>query len=171
MENIIINKVEQSGLITIDLGDYYPKGDRVLFDIHPLLWEGFVLKEKDFRDWVKNHDWSSYKDKYVAFYNSSDAIVPSWAYMLLTASIREYAKHFIFGSLETLETVIFNNSLHLNLKPSEFKGKRLLIKGCGDLPIPNSAYVEASNILIPVVKSLMFGEACSSVPVYKQKPN
>lgn len=169
MEDIIVNKVAQSGLITLDLADFYPKGERVLFDIAPLLWEGLVLKEKDFRAFVKENDWSVYEQKFVALYNSADAIVPSWAYMLLTSALTPFAKHIEFGSLETLETVLFNQSITQELNPSQHQDKRVIIKGCGNVPIPNSAYVTASNLLKPYVKSLMFGEACSAVPVYKKK--
>lgn len=169
MEDLIVNKVAASGLITLDLADFYPKGERVLFDIAPLLWEGLVLKEKNFRAFVKENDWSAYNDKFVALYNSADAIVPSWAYMLLTSAIEPHAKQTIFGTLETLESIIFDASLANNLNPSQYQDKRVIIKGCGDLPIANSAYVTASNLLKPHVKSLMFGEACSAVPVYKKR--
>lgn len=167
MSDIIENKIAKSGLINIDLADYYPKGERVLFDIKPLLWQEFVLKEKDFRQFIKENDWSVYQDKFVAVYNTSDAIVPSWAYMLVVAALEPFAKKVVFGDLEALETVIFIDSLHQNFKGAEYTDKRVIVKGCGDLPITNAAYLEVVNLLKPHVKSLMFGEACSSVPVYK----
>ena len=167
MSDIIENKVAKSGLINIDLADYYPKGERVLFDIKPLLWQEFVLKEKDFREFIKNNDWSIYQDKFVAVYNTADAIVPSWAYMLIVTALEPFAKKVVYGDLETLETVIFIDSLKQNFSPKEYTDKIVIIKGCGDLPITNAAYLEAVNLLKPHVKSLMFGEACSSVPVYK----
>jgi hypothetical protein len=167
MSNVIENKIANSGLINIDLADYYPKGERILFDIKPLLWQEFVLKEKDFRQFIKENDWSVYQDKFVAVYNTADAIVPSWAYMLIVTAIAPFAKKIVYGNLEALETVIFIDSLNKNFNSLEYQDKRVIIKGCGDLPITNAAYAEAVNLLKPYVKSLMFGEACSSVPVYK----
>ena len=169
MEKEIINKVADSGLINLDLADYYPKGERVIYDIKQNLWQEFVLKEKDFRQFVRENDWSVYQDKFVALINSADAIVPSWAYMILTDALEPYAKEVVNGDLETLETVIFLNSMEKNLIPVDYKDKRVIIKGCGEIPIPDSAYVKAVNLLKPVVKSLMYGEACSAVPVYKKK--
>jgi len=169
MEKEIINKVADSGLINLDLADYYPKGERVIYDIKQNLWQEFVLKEKDFRQFVRENDWSVYQDKFVALINSADAIVPSWAYMILTDALEPYAKEVVNGDLETLETVIFLNSMEKNLIPVDYKDKRVIIKGCGEIPIPDSAYVKAVNLLKPVVISLMYGEACSAVPVYKKK--
>lgn len=169
MEKEIINKVANSGLINLDLADYYPKGERVVYDIKQNLWQEFVLKEKDFRFFVKENDWSVYQDKYVALINSADAIVPSWAFMILTDALEPFAKEVVNGDLETMETVIFLNSMEKNLNPSEYKDQRVIIKGCGEIPIPDSAYVKAVNLLKPVVKSLMYGEACSAVPVFKKR--
>ena len=166
MEKEIINKVANSGLINLDLADYYPKGERVVYDIKQNLWQEFVLKEKDFRLFVKENDWSVYQDKYVALINSADAIVPSWAFMILTDALEPFAKEVVNGDLETMETVIFLNSMEKNLNPSDYKDQRVIIKGCGEIPIPDSAYVKAVNLLKPVVKSLMYGEACSAVPVF-----
>jgi hypothetical protein len=165
--NTIENKVAKSGLINIDLANFYPKGERVLFDIKPLLWQEFVLKEKDFRQFIKENDWSVYQSKFVAVYNTADAIVPSWAYMLIVTALEPFAKKVVYGDLEALETVIFIDSLKLNLSPRDYTNKMVIIKGCGDLPITNAAYLEAVILLKPHVKNLMFGEACSSVPVYK----
>lgn len=167
MSNVIENKIAKSGLINIDLADYYPKGERVLFDIKPLLWQEFVLKEKDFRLFIKEHNWNQYQDKFVAVYNTADAIVPSWAYMLIVSALEPYAKKVVYGNLESLEIVIFINSLNNSFNPQQYKDKLVIIKGCGDLLITNAAYLEIVNLLKPHVKSLMFGEACSSVPVYK----
>ena len=169
MEKEIINKVANSGLINLDLADYYPKGERVVYDIKQNLWQEFVLKEKDFRLFVKENDWSVYQDKYVALINSADAIVPSWAFMILTDALEPFAKEVVNGDLETMETVIFLNSMEKNLNPSDYKDQRVIIKGCGEIPIPDSAYVKAINLLKPVVKSLMYGEACSAVPVFKKR--
>ncbi len=167
MGNEIINKVAQSGLITIDLEEYYPKGDRVLFDIKDLLFQGLILKEKDFREFVKNEDWSKYQNKYVAIVCSADAIVPTWAYMLLTTQLEPFAKKVVFGNLEVLETVLYDEILS-KIKPEDYTDAKIIIKGCGKLPVPIAAYVELTRILRPVAKSIMYGEPCSTVPLYKQ---
>lgn len=163
----IINKVAQSGLITIDLETFYPKGERVLFDIKDLLFQELILKEKDFREFIKNEDWSKYKDKYVALICSADAIVPTWAYMLLATHIEPYAKKVVFGDLETLETILYNE-IFSKLNINDYKDARIVIKGCGDLPVPKAAYVEITRLLRPVAKSIMYGEPCSTVPLYKR---
>ena len=163
----IINKVELSGIITIDLEDYYPQGERVLFDIKDLLFQGLILREKEFREFVKNEDWSKYKEKYVALTCSADAIVPTWAYMLLTTQLEPFVKNIVFGNLETLETILYNEALG-KLNINDYKNARIVIKGCGDLPVPKAAYVEIARLLRPVAKSIMYGEACSTVPLYKQ---
>jgi hypothetical protein len=167
MEKEIINKVALSGIITIDLEQFYPEGDRVLFDIKEQLFCGLILKEKDFRMFVKNEDWSKYRDKYVALICSADAVIPTWAYMLLTLQLEPYVKKVVFGDLETLETVLYNEILN-RLDVNEYKDTRIVIKGCGHLPVPQAAYVEITRLLRPVAKSIMYGEACSMVPLYKQ---
>jgi hypothetical protein len=163
----IVNKVAASGLTTIDLEDYYLKGDRVLLDIKDLLFQGLILREKDFREFVKNEDWSKYRDKYVAVFCSTDAIVPTWAYMLLTTQLEPFAKKVVFGNLDTLETILYNETLQ-KININDFKDARIVIKGCGNLPVPPSAYVEMTRLLRPVAKSIMYGEPCSTVPLYKQ---
>jgi hypothetical protein len=164
---MIVNKVTQSGIITIDLEDFYPQGERVLFDIKDLLFQGLILREKDFREFVKNEDWSKFQDKYVALICSADAIVPTWAYMLLATQLQPFAKKVVFGDLELLETVLYNQVLG-KLNIDDYKDARIVVKGCGNLPVPKAAYVEITNILRPVAKSIMYGEACSTVPLYKQ---
>lgn len=164
----IENKVDKSGLITFNLEDHYPKGERILFDIKDVLFQGLILKEKDFREFVKNHDWQKYQDKYVALYCSADAIVPTWAYMLLTSVIEPHAKKVVFGDLTVLETVLFNDALS-KIKIEDFSDERVIIKGCSKYPVPEAAYVELVRLLRPVVKSIMFGEACSTVPLFKRK--
>ncbi|WP_194767311.1 DUF2480 family protein [Tamlana sp. I1] len=168
MADEIINRVANSKLITINLEDYYPKGNRVLFDIKDWLYEGFVLREKDFRDQVANYDWSQYQDSYVALTCSSDAIIPGWAYMLLSIQLQPVAKKIIVGSLDHLETSIYQDVIN-QLDVSEFEGKPIIIKGCSNKPVPQNAYIMLANKLQPVVKSIMYGEACSSVPLYKNK--
>jgi len=164
----IENKIAESGLITIDLEDFYHKGERILFDIKDQLFRGVILREKDFREFVKTHDWSQYQHKNIAFTCSADAIIPTWAYMLLAVSIEPFANRYVFGNLEILETVLFNDALQ-KINAEQYKDVRVIIKGCGDIPIPVSAYVEITHKLSPYVKSLMFGEACSNVPIYKRK--
>ena len=168
MSNEIINRVANSKLVTINLEDYYPEGKRVLFDIKDWLFEGFVLREKDFRNQVSEFDWSQFKDNYVALTCSSDAIIPGWAFMLLSIQLEPYAKKIIIGNLETLETSIYQDVLK-NLDVSEFKDKPIIIKGCSKKPVPQNAYIMLATKLKPVAKSIMYGEACSSVPLYKNK--
>ena len=167
MEKEIINRVDQSGLTEINLEDFYPKGERVLLDIKDHLFQGLILKEKDFREFVKKEDWNKYKDKFVAIICSADAVVPTWAYMLLSTSIQPFAKNIVFGDMKTLETVLFTQALS-KINPEDFRDKKAVIKGCGNLPVPESAYVELTRILTPVAKSIMYGEPCSTVPVMKK---
>jgi hypothetical protein len=168
MEGEIINRVANSSIINFDLEEYYDKNERVLFDIKDNLFNGFVLKEKDFRTFVKENDWTKYQDKNVAIICSVDAIVPTWAYMLLVSAIEPFAKNVIFGSLDKLEQFLFQNALaQIDLKA--FEGERIIIKGCGRYPVPEFAYVEITRLLKPVAKSIMYGEACSAVPVFKAK--
>jgi hypothetical protein len=167
MSEEIVNKVAQSGLIEFNLEDYYPKGERVLLDIKDRLFQGLILKEKDFREYVKAEDWSRFSGKYVSIICSADAVVPTWAYMLLSSSLSPFAKKIVFGSLETLETVLFNEVL-ATIPVESFKDGRVVIKGCSNLPVPVSAYVEITRLLRPVAKSIMYGEPCSTVPIYKK---
>lgn len=164
----IVNRVAGSKLITFDLEDFYPAGERVLFDIKDWLLEGFVLREKDFREAAKEHDWSAYRDKNVALTCSTDAIIPGWAYMLLTTHLNPFAKKVVVGDLETLETVLYAEVIQ-RMDVSEFADKPVIVKGCSNKPVPQNAYIQIIEKLQPVVKSLMYGEACSSVPLYKKK--
>ncbi|WP_166960557.1 DUF2480 family protein [Yeosuana marina] len=168
MQDEIINRVANSKLITVNLEDYYPEGKRVLFDIKDWLFEGFVLREKDFRNQVTQYDWSQLKDTYVALTCSSDAIIPAWAFILISIHLEPFAKKIIIGSLELLETSIYQDVLN-PLDVSEFKDKPVIIKGCSKKPVPQNAYIMLANKLKPVAKSIMYGEACSSVPLYKNK--
>ncbi|WP_299124620.1 DUF2480 family protein [uncultured Tenacibaculum sp.] len=167
MAEEIINRVANSKLITIDLEDFYPQGKRVVFDIKDWLYEGLILREKDFREQVKNHDWSQYQDSYVALTCSSDAIIPSWAHLLLTAQLSEYTSKVVVGNLELLETVIYQEIIN-SLDISEYEDKPIIIKGCANKPIPPSAYTLLIEKIQPIAKTLMFGEACSTVPLYKK---
>ena len=170
MAEEIVNRVAQSKLITFNLEDYYPKGQRFLFDISQWLYEGFVLREKEFRDEAKTHDWSQYQDQYVALNCSTDAIVPAWAYMLISTYLEPYAKRVVIGDLENLESHIYQEVID-RLDVSDLKDKPVIVKGCSHKPVPKNAYVFLINKLQPVVKSLMYGEACSSVPLYKKPKN
>ncbi|MDO6743024.1 DUF2480 family protein [Tenacibaculum soleae] len=163
----ITNRVANSKLITVDLEDYYPKGQRIVFDIKDWLYEELILREKDFREQVKNHDWSQYQNNYVALTCSSDAIIPSWAYLLLTAHLSEFANKIVVGNLELLETVIYQEII-LKLDTTEFANKPVIIKGCTNKPIPASAYTFLIKKIHPIAKTIMFGEACSTVPLYKK---
>lgn len=163
----IINKVAESGLITIDLEELHVQGERVLFDIKPWLYEELILREKDFRQHIKEHNWSAYQDQLVALTCSADAIVPTWAYMLLAAALAPYAKKVVFGGLVQLEETLYREQLMvMDLTP--FKDGRVIIKGCSKVAVPVSAYVQLTEMLRPHVKSLMFGEPCSTVPVFKR---
>lgn len=164
----IVNKVAQSKLVTIDLEDYYPQGNRIVFDIKDWLFEEIILKEKDFRFFVKDHNWSQYKDSYVALTCSTDAIIPSWAYMLITTELAAYAKKIIIGNLKELETSIFQDII-TQLSIDTFQDKLIIIKGCSEKPIPETAYTQLITKLIPIAKSIMYGEACSTVPLFKSK--
>jgi hypothetical protein len=166
-EGEIINKVAQSPLVTFNLEDYYPKGERVMYDIKDNLFQEAILREKDFRAFVKEHDWSQYEGKYVALNCSVDAIVPTWAYMLLTIKLEPYAAKVVYGSLETLEAVLFSEALS-KVELEKFKDAKVVVKGCGNLPVPTYAYAEITRLLRPYVSSIMYGEPCSTVPLYKK---
>jgi hypothetical protein len=168
MEETIVNRVAESGLITLNLEEHYHQGERVLFDLAPLLFQGLILREKDFRDYVKTHDWSSYQGKNVAIICSADAIVPTWAYMLLAVNLAPHAHKVVFGNLEALEQALFSDAIAA-IDIEQFRGARVIIKGCSNVPVPIFAYTELTRRLQPVVQSLMYGEACSNVPLYKRK--
>ena len=168
MSDEIINRVAISSLVTIDLEDFYPSGERVLFDIKDWLLEGLVLREKDFRTHVESHDWSDYKDKYVAITCSTEAIIPAWAFMLVSIHLQPYAKKVVVGNLEHLESLVYQDIIN-NFNTSEIKNKPVIIKGCTNKPIPLNAYTMLINKIKTVAKSIMYGEACSSVPLYKKR--
>jgi hypothetical protein len=166
-EEQIINKVANSALVTFNLEDYYESGDRILLDIKDQLYEGLVLREKDFRDFIKNHNWAQYENKLVAITCSTDAIVPTWAYMLLAIALKPVAKRVIFGSLLELEIENYRNAI-AKIQWSGFKDAKVVIKGCSKVDVPVAIYVEVVNQLKPYVGSLMFGEPCSTVPLFKK---
>ncbi|MFN3588963.1 MAG: DUF2480 family protein [Spirosomataceae bacterium] len=168
MEEEIINKVAASGLITFNLEDIYPVGERVIYDMKDNLFMGLILKEKDFRQFLKENDWSMYKDKYVAVICSEDAIIPQWAFMLLTLHLQPHARLVHIGDLESLEERIFLKELQ-KIDFSSFENARVVVKGCSKITVPSAIYSEVTQLLSPHVKSLMFGEPCSTVPLFKRK--
>jgi len=168
MSKEIVNRVSQSKLITFNLEDYYPEGKRVLIDISVWLHKGLILREKEFRKFMAEHNWEQYQSSYVALRCSTDAIVPAWAYMLVLTKLQPHAKRVVQGDLESLETSIYQSILE-SLDLSEFEGKSVIIKGCSDKPVPLDAYLLITSRLQSSAKSVMYGEACSSVPLFKRK--
>ena len=162
----IINKVANSALEVFDLEDYYPKGIRSQIDISQWLIEGFLLKEKDFREAFKNYDWQQYQDHLVAINCATDAILPAWASILVTIHVAPFAKKVINGSLEDLDISLYQEILS-GIDYSKYQDKSIIIKGCSKKPVPMSAYILAAQKLQPFAKSIMYGEACSAVPLYK----
>ncbi|MFT3932272.1 MAG: DUF2480 family protein [Chitinophagaceae bacterium] len=163
----IVNKVAESGLLEIDLENYYPKGDLVVFDLKDYLFMGLILKEKDFREALKKQDFFVFKDKLVAVTCTADAIIPSWAYMLVASYIQPIAKEIVMGDTDFLHKTIFLRNINA-IDTKDYQDKRVVIKGCGDLEIGPFAYLEITKLLRPVAKSIMYGEPCSTVPVFKK---
>lgn len=166
---VIINKVAESVLTTIDLEDYFPKEPIAVFDLQPFLFMGLILKEKDFREALKNHDWTPYQSKIVTVTCSADAIIPMWAYMLVATYLQPVATNVLFGTEQQAKQDIFLQQIRA-IAAADFEDKRIVVKGCGDLPIGEAAYLEITKLLRPVVKSIMYGEPCSTVPIYKKRP-
>ncbi len=164
----IINKVAQSGLVTVDLATYAPKEEILIYDIKDNLFHGLILKEKDFRDFVKEHDWSQYQDKHIAITCSTDAIVPTWAYMILANKMSPFATSIHFGTEVEVTKELFTEAIN-NIDYSQYQNQRIVVKGCGDIFIPETAFVLFTNKLTAVAKSIMYGEPCSTVPVFKRK--
>lgn len=168
MSEPIVNKVAESSLVTLDLEAYYPKQGVVTFDLKPFLFMELILKEKDFRQHLLTHDWEQYKGKIVGVACSADAIIPVWAYMLVVSYLRPQTQDIFFGNAdEALKTCFIQHIQQIN--PAPFTDQRVVVKGCGELPIAADAYLEIAKLLQPVVKSLMYGEPCSTVPLYKKK--
>lgn len=163
-----MNKVAESGIVTIDLANYLPDMSSVVaFDIKPFLFREMILKEKDFRESMKFHDWEQYAGKYIAIHCSVDAIVPVWAYMLIASYMQPIAQSLYFGTASELYNKLVSDNIS-KIDTEEYVDKRVVLKGCGDKEVPATAYVSATEKLRPVVKSLMYGEPCSTVPIYKQ---
>ena len=168
IQETIVNKVAASGLLTFDLAQLYPEGTRVVLDIKDQLFHGLILREKDFRAYIKENDWTQYQGQHVAIICSADAIVPTWAYMLIATSLQPYVATQVFGTLDTLETLLFERKLQ-ELDMEQFRGQRVVIKGCGDIPVPTSAFVGFTSKLSVIAQSIFYGEPCSTVPVFKRK--
>ncbi len=164
----IRNKVAESGLITIDLEQYYPQEDPLVFDLKNFLFREMLLREKDFREAMEQHDWTVYQNKHVAVCCSSEAIIPMWAYMLVASKLTPVASRITVGNLDSAKREVFLNRIQ-QLDASQYADKRVIIKGCGEKEIPPYAYLAITEHLMPYVKSLMYGEPCSTVPVYKKK--
>ena len=167
-QNEIVNRVAASPLITFDLDTYYVPGERVVLDIKDQLFQEAILREKDFRLFIKTHDWEQYRGKFVAVYCSVDAIIPAWAYMLVGIALESVAAKVVFGSKESLETELFNSNLQ-RVDWSSFKDQKVVVKGCSKTAVPHGVFLEIATRLKPFVSSLMFGEPCSTVPLYKRK--
>ncbi|TMM58832.1 DUF2480 family protein [Maribacter algarum] len=168
MSDEIVNRVAQSKLITFDLEDYYPEGERVVLDIKEWLHEGFILREKEFRNHVSEHNWEQYKNAFVALTCSTDAIIPGWANMLIASKLQPYAKKVVVGNLEQLETSLYQLAIE-KIDVTLFQDKSIIIKGCSNKPVPPNAYLWITTKIQSVAKSIMYGEACSSVPLFKKK--
>ena len=169
MSGEIKNKVaENTNLITFNLEDYYVDGNRIQVDISQWLDLGFILREKDFRTSLDNHDWKQYKNAYVAVHCSTDAIVPAWAFMLFVVKISPFVEKIVIGDLEALETSLYEKVL-ATIDVLPYQDKFVIIKGCSNKPVPQSAYLTITNMLMGVAKSVMYGEACSAVPLYRKK--
>ncbi len=165
---MIVNKIAGSGLVTLDLEKYLPKDAIVIFDMKDHLFMGLILKEKDFREALKNMDWEQYTGKYVAITCSADAIIPVWAYMLAITYLQPLAKDVYLGTAAEMQKHIFLKNIN-SINAQEFADQRIVVKGCGEVPIDNYAYAAVTTLLLPVAKSIMYGEPCSTVPVYKKK--
>ncbi|CAN5653330.1 DUF2480 family protein [soil metagenome] len=168
MQEIIVNKVAESGIITLNLEEFYPKGERIVFDLKEYLFMGLILKEKDFRVALLAIEWQQYQNKNVAVTCSADAIIPVWAYMLIASYLQPVAREVVFGNLEALAVSVLQKNIDA-IDAASFTDKRVVVKGCGDIKIPESAYLDITSKLRPFAKSIMYGEPCSTVPIYKKK--
>ncbi|TGE20256.1 DUF2480 family protein [Hymenobacter aquaticus] len=163
----LINRVAQSALTSLNLEEFIHPGERVVYDIKDNLFHGLMLREKDFREFIKTHDWSQYDGKNVAIVCSADAIVPTWAYMLLASKLQNHAHRYVFGDLEALEQELFHEAIAA-INAEDFRDAKVVVKGCGNIPVPTYAYVAIMQKLLPVTSSIMYGEPCSTVPLYKR---
>jgi Protein of unknown function (DUF2480) len=166
MQEEIINKVSQSALITLDLETFFPNEEIKIFDLKPFLFMELILKEKDFRAALLATDWSAYKDEIVGIYCSADAVIPVWAYMLVASYLQPYAREVVMGDEADVLRQVITNRIQ-SIDPEEYRDKRIVIKGCGEKPVGDFAYLEITKLLRPLAKSIMYGEPCSTVPVFK----
>ncbi len=164
----IINRVAKSPLVTIDLEELYPEGKRIVFDLKDFLYEELILKEKDFREQLKDHDWNQYEDAFVAMDCSTDAIIPSWAFLLVATYLQPVAKKVVKGNLVDLETSLYQEIIS-KMDVTPYENKKIIVKGCSRKPVPDAAYIQLIEKIQPHIQSLMFGEACSTVPLLKKK--
>ncbi len=167
MDETFVNKVSESGIVTLDLEDFYPKDETVIFDMKDHLFMGLILKEKDFREVMKNLDLAPYTNKNIALTCSADAVIPMWAYMLVSSYLQPVAKLIVFGDADFLHKTLFLQNIE-KINPEDYKDQRVVVKGCGELPVSETAYVAITALLRPVAKSIMYGEPCSTVPIYKK---
>ncbi|MAX82448.1 MAG: hypothetical protein CL843_20000 [Crocinitomicaceae bacterium] len=165
----IVNRVQRSGVVTIDFEEWYPQNERNLVDLKPWLWQEMVLKEKDFREAVEQHNWEQYQDQYVAINCSVDAIIPTWAYMLIADALEPFAAFIFVGTPNEMEKAVFRKVIDKKLIPEEYEDKRIVIKGCSKYPISPDAYALVTAKLKPFAKTIMFGEPCSTVPIYRKR--
>ncbi len=168
MPDEIINRVAESGIMNLDPADFYPKEHILELDIKPWLFQGLLLKEKDFRAYLKEHNWEQYSNNYVGVYCSADAIIPQWAFMLLATYLSSCGAKYYLGQKEKVAQLVLSENIQCH-DYNQYRDAKVIIKGCGDYPIPDSAYLELTKKLIPLAKSVMYGEACSTVPIYKKK--
>ena len=168
MSDVIINKVSESALVSLDLEAYFPKEEIAVFDMKDYLFMGLILKEKDFREALKNLDVEPYRGKAIAVTCTADAVIPMWAYMLVASYLQPVAKEVSFGNKESLQQQMLLNNIN-TIDLNDFQDKRVVIKGCGELPVGEAAYLHATKLLRPVAKSIMYGEPCSTVPIFKKK--
>lgn len=168
MQGEIVNRVANSKLVTIDLDRLYPKGDRITLDISKWLFKGLIVREKEFRSQLKEHDWEQYKNTYVILTCSTDAIVPGWAYLLITTYLQPYSKLIIQGTQADLDSYLMMQVIN-GLDFTEYEGKPVIIAGCSDNPIPESSYLLLLQKLMPIASNIMYGEACSSVPLFRNR--
>lgn len=166
-QNEIVNRVANSSLVTFNLEEIVPSGERAAFDLKDLLFQGMILREKDLRDFIKIHEWRQYENKNIAVYCSADAIIPTWAFMLIGIALQPYVKRIVFGNAEVLAAQLFKDALD-KIDWEKFRDAKVVIKGCSDVHIPESAYVEAATRLRPLAASILYGEPCSTVPLYKR---
>ncbi len=167
VEAPLVNRVAESGLITLNLEDFFPKGETLVFDLKDYLFMEMILKEKDFREALKNHDWNQYEGKNLVVDCTADAVIPVWAYMLIAAYAAPYAKTIFQGNVENFYKVEYAKALAV-FDPAPYAGQRVVIKGCSDRPVPPSAYAEITRLLQPAAQSIMYGEPCSTVPIFKR---